>query len=117
MVDTAAMYGTIDAARMAGVSVRQLNHWAARGYLRPARVPDARNGGTMWQWDDRDIDAAARFGALSAALGGGGGLLWTFAQALVAQRGTDEAVGVIMQQGRFTVTIQVEEVWHDEPSR
>ena len=110
MVDTASMYGTIDAARMAGVSVRQLNHWAARGYLRPERVPDARNGGTMLQWDERDIDAAARFGALSAALGGGGGLLWRFAQALAAARGSDDAVGIIMEEGRFTVTIEVREV-------
>ena len=105
---TGTVYGTVDAARLAGVTVRQLNHWAARGYLRPARVPDPRNGGTMLQWDERDIDAAAKFGALSTALGGGQGLLWTFAQALAARRVTDEeAVGILLEVGRFVVTVEV----------
>jgi hypothetical protein len=108
MTDTGRMYGTVDAARMAGVSVRQLAHWAARGYLRPVRVPGLGQGGKQLQWDERDIDAAAKFGALSAALGGGGGLLWTFAQALTVPRGIDEAVGVIVEVGQFVVTIEVQ---------
>jgi hypothetical protein len=100
-------YGTIDAAAIAGVTVRQLNHWAKCGYLRPLRETGNHvgHGGVVLRWDMRDIDAAARFGALSAALAGGRDLLWTFAQALTAPYG--EAVGIVMDEGRFTVSIEV----------
>lgn len=100
------MVGTIDAARLAGVTVRQLNHWAARGYLRPHREGDGSQG-TRLRWDARDVEAAARFGALSAALGGGRGMLWTFAQALAVEGTEEEAVGVLMEVGGFTVTVEV----------
>lgn len=107
MTDTATTYGTIDAARMAGVTVRQLNHWAQCGYLRPIRETGHHTGqgGVMLRWDTRDIDAAARFGALSAALAGGKDLLWTFAQALTREH--DEVVGILMDEGRFTVSVEV----------
>ena len=107
---TGETFGTIDAARKAGVTVRQLNHWAARGYLRPIAVSAPGHAGMKWQWDERDIDAAARFGALSAALGGEQGLLWTFARALAVPRATDDAVGVMMDVGRFRVTVEVRDV-------
>ena len=103
------LVGTVEAAVLAGVTVRQLNHWAACGYLRPLRVGGGRGGqGTQWQWDERDVAAAARFGALSSALGGGRGLLLTFAQQLAARELDDqEAVGVMLDEGRFTVTVEV----------
>lgn len=107
MVDTVQTYGTIDAAAMAGVTVRQLNHWAAEGYLRPERIVGPGRGSVQLRWDQRDIDAAARFGALSAALDGGSGLLWRFAEALTAPHDTDDAVGIILDEGRFTVSVEV----------
>ena len=108
MIETVS---TVEAARLAGVTVRQLTHWADAGYLRPMRTKGDKLGGhagVRLRWDARDIDAAARFGALSAALGlgnGGVGVLRTFASALAVPYG--EAVGVLVEAGRFTVSVEV----------
>ena len=105
MTDT--YYGTIDAARLAGVSVRQLTHWADLGYLRPIREVGHGYGGKRYQWDMRDIDAASRFGALSAALGlGGSRMARTFSRTLAVPYDPD-LVGVMVDVGRFTVTVEV----------
>ena len=100
-------WSTIDAAARAGVTVRQLTQWADRGYLRPERVTrDAGRGEHALRWDARDIDAAARFGALSAALGRNRrAVRTTFAQALALPHG--DAVGIMFDYGRFAVSIEV----------
>jgi MerR HTH family regulatory protein len=99
-------WSTVEAAARAGVTVRQLTYWADRGYLRPERVVrGAGRGEHAWRWDETDIDAAARFGALAAALGSGRFLLTTFAQALAVPYG--DAVGILIDEGRFTVSIEV----------
>lgn len=100
-----ATYSTIEAARMAGVSVRQLTHWADRGYLRPIRTGTGASSGSRLRWDSRDVDAAARFGALSAALTGTH-LLRVFSQALACTHEAD-VVGVLLDRGAFTVSVEV----------
>ena len=103
--ETTADYSTFDAAVLAGVTVRQLTHWAASGYLRPLRTGKGDSSGSRLRWDVQDIEAAARFGALSAALGSGHHVLRVFSQALAIPH--EDAVGVMLQEGRFTVTIEV----------
>jgi hypothetical protein len=96
---------TIEAAARAGVSVRQLTEWADRGYLRPLRQGNGDQQGTRWRWEARDIDAAARFGALSHALRSPRWLFTTFGQAFTLPHG--DAVGILMDCGRFAVSIEV----------
>jgi hypothetical protein len=57
---------TIDAAKEAHVSVRQLNHWAATGYLHPRRDPGGGFGN--WAWPVEEVDRAEMLGVLSRAL-------------------------------------------------
>ena len=115
---TAPTFGTIEAARMAGVTVRQLNYWAARGYLQPVREIARDDHGTRWVWSGRDVDAAARFGALSNALGLGSSarLLREFAERLAGVDAYAEAVTVILEAGRFIVTVKVSENTDQEVS-
>jgi hypothetical protein len=103
----AVYYSTIDAARMAGVTIRQLNHWASCGYLRPLRIGTGQQG-TRLRWNADDVDAAARFGALaSLVVNGGQPLLKCFAQRL-AIGDYGGAVGVVIDLGRFNVCVVVE---------
>jgi hypothetical protein len=104
----AVYYSTVDAARMAGVTIRQLNHWAACGYLRPHREGSGSHQGTRLRWDERDIDAAARFGALASLVvptKQPSELLVAFARRLALPY--DEAVGILVDLGRFSVVVEV----------
>jgi hypothetical protein len=101
---------TAEAALRAGVTVRQLNHWASRGYVRPLRANGAGHGGTRLRWEARDVTAAGRLGALSQALGLGAGpgadLLGRFAQSLAVHHG-DDAAGVLVLVGDYEVELTV----------
>lgn len=59
---------TIDAARQANVSVRQLRHWAQCGYLHPTKTARPRQGAHTLTWSAGDIDRAELLGVLSRAV-------------------------------------------------
>jgi hypothetical protein len=108
-------YSTIEAARVAGITVRQANHWAVRGYVRPERVNGSGSGYRL-RWSDEDVSKAAMLGALSRVLGQGpdgtGEPLRTFAAKLAVQRGAG-VCGVLVDDGRgYEVTIEVRAVGH-----
>jgi DNA-binding transcriptional MerR regulator len=88
---------TIDAAAAAHVSVRQLRHWAACGYVRPIREDVGRG---RYLWTERDIEHAAMLGALARTS------LELFAMQL-AVNGERERCGVIRTDGPYEVLITV----------
>jgi len=53
---------TVEAAKLANVSVRQLNHWAACGYLRPI---GGGSSGKRYRWPIGEIDLAETLGVFS----------------------------------------------------
>jgi len=53
---------TVQAAKMANVSVRQMNHWAACGYLRPI---GGGSSGRPYRWTVGEIDLAETLGVFS----------------------------------------------------
>jgi hypothetical protein len=95
---------------MAGVSVRQMNHWTERGYLRPERVGNGDGTGTRFAWESRDISHAAILGALSSVVDKGS-LLKLFAYTLATPESRDmDEVGIIVDTGTHLVTVSVQEV-------
>jgi hypothetical protein len=67
MTDTTL--STVDAAKRARVTVRQLNHWATQGYVHPDRVErHAGRGGHAQRWTPGEIDVAEMLGILSRQL-------------------------------------------------
>lgn len=58
---------TVAASRLAKVTVRQLNHWAASGYLHPRREPGAGQGGTF-VWPPEEVDRAEMLGILARVM-------------------------------------------------
>ena len=113
----APTFGTIEAARMAGVTVRQLQYWAARGYLQPVREITSDERGARWVWSGRDVDAAARFGALSNALGlGQSARLFARLAAVIGDAPYEQTVALVLDVGRFTVRVEVTENIDDEVS-
>jgi hypothetical protein len=98
-------YTTIEAARLAGVTVRQIRHWADCGYLRPERHNGKGHGGVVFSWDTRDVTDAAILGAVSAALGHRN-LLQSFAYSL-ATKHSARKVGILIDTGAYTVTVEV----------
>jgi hypothetical protein len=103
-------YTTIEAARLAGVSVRQIRHWADCGYLRPERTNGVGHAGVVFAWDSRDVSDAAILGAVSAALGHRN-LLQSFAYSL-ATKHSARKVGILIDTGAYTVSVEVREVRH-----
>jgi hypothetical protein len=58
-------YSTVEAARMARVSMRQLGHWAERGYVTPSRVDGHGYAGRSLRWTVGDVDRAEMLGVIS----------------------------------------------------
>lgn len=101
-------YTTVEAARIAGVSVRMLRHWEAVGYLRAQRTEGHGTGyaSQVLAWDEDDIEAAAYLGAVSRAMGqSGANLMQLFAHALAVPHGDN--VGVSVDSTNYTVTVEV----------
>ena len=59
---------TLIAARDAGVTIRQLNHWTACGYVHPTVAPGRGHGGRRLRWSVGDIDRAELLGVFSRTL-------------------------------------------------
>jgi hypothetical protein len=101
---------TIEAAGVAHVTVRQLTHWATRGYVRPAREIGAGRTGWRYRWSEDDVADAAMLGALSHALGLGAhptdDVMRRFALALAVSR-DDDGCGILVEHGRYEVCIEV----------
>jgi hypothetical protein len=95
---TALTYSTVEAAAASGATVRQLNYWASLGYVRPAREPW---GTRTRRWTQREVDAAARFVAVLELVRDG-----TVLEALAYD---DDPVRVVLEAGRFMVSIEVSE--------
>lgn len=68
MTDTAIWKPTIIAARDANVTIRQLNHWTASGYVHPTVAPGQGHGGRRLRWSIGDIDRAELLGVFSRTL-------------------------------------------------
>jgi hypothetical protein len=61
---------TADAAKAAGVTVRQLGHWAQCGYVRPEVVQGRVAGpGKAYRWSTAEVDLAEMLGVVSRQLG------------------------------------------------
>jgi hypothetical protein len=56
---------TVEAAKIAHVSVRQLHRWTERGYLHPAVEPGPGQGYKHLLWYSADIDDAEILGVIS----------------------------------------------------
>jgi hypothetical protein len=114
-------YSTVEAAALAGITVRQANHWAARGYVRPERVGGTGSGYRL-RWMREDVEKCAMLGALSRVLGlgpnGSGEPLGAFAMKLAVQRETG-ACGLLVTDERsgevYEVLIEVRQLGHDGP--
>jgi hypothetical protein len=89
---------TIDAAREAGVSVRQLNHWAATGYLHPRREAGAGYAGSCLVWPVEEVDRAEMLGVLSRAIYRPG-LLGRLAEAV------EHGTALVMRDGYYDVVV------------
>ena len=77
MADTFASWGamtdttlsTVDAAKAAGVSVQQLNHWARQGYVAAQFENGNRGrGGKSRRWTPGEVDVAEQLGVFSRQL-------------------------------------------------
>ena len=58
---------TIEAARRANVTVRQLNSWRVSGYMHPTRVAMTRNGNAVYRWTLGDVDRFSKMLGLLVA--------------------------------------------------
>ena len=68
-VVTDTTLSTVDAASRAGVTVRQLNHWAAQGYVVPEIVHGTPGrGGIGKRWSVGEVDVAELLGVFSRQL-------------------------------------------------
>ena len=70
MTEDRDLYPTVEAAGLAGVTVRQLRSWADSGYLRPARHNGHGRGlaSTVLAWPIGEVDRAEILGVLSRQL-------------------------------------------------
>jgi hypothetical protein len=59
---------TVEAAKAARVTVRQLGHWADRGYLRPVRVDGQGHAGHSLRWNVGDVERAEMLGVVSRTI-------------------------------------------------
>jgi hypothetical protein len=95
---------------LAHVTKRQLNDWADRGIITPLRENGCQGGkgGLSLRWTEPMVARAAALGALSRALGLGGGvdLLRLFAGALVNVE-PGAPCGLVIDNGTHEVTLWV----------
>ena len=66
--DDRTLRTTVEAARAARVTVRQLGHWADRGYLQPVHVAGQGYAGRALRWSPADVDRAEMLGVVSRTL-------------------------------------------------
>ena len=83
MTDDRTLRTTVEAAKAARVTVRQLGHWAERGYLSPQHVNGQGYGGRALRWPVGEVDRAEMLGVVSRTVAHGD-LLARFAAALEA---------------------------------
>jgi hypothetical protein len=63
------MWSGPEAARIAGITYRQLNYWARTGLVRPS-IHDAQGSGDHRRYDNDDVRCLAAVNALDRILGG-----------------------------------------------
>lgn len=53
--------------RWAGITRRQLDHWVAKGFLKPVVIPAERMGGKIYDWSMTEAKTAEHMGKLVSA--------------------------------------------------
>jgi hypothetical protein len=98
MTEDRTLRTTVEAAKVARVTVRQLGHWADCGYLQPLHVDGQGHAGRSLRWTVADVDRAEMLGVVSRTLAHTD-LLARFAKAL------DHEPALVLNDGDYDVFV------------